>query len=174
MPIREVSRTDTSALLAFLDSIPDPDRAFLKDDAQPEALVERWIRTAAPPLVAVDGDAVLGMVGIRQGAGASRHVGEITLLVDPRARRRGVGSSLAHVALLRAVQAGMTHIFVEVSAEQVGTIRMFERLGFTPEALLRDFVRDTNGDHHDLIVMTHAVMEHWAEAQLLGLGAETS
>jgi len=143
-----------------------------KEHASAEHLVRRWARDDALRFASVEGDEILGMVSVRPGAGASSHVGEVTLLVSPSRRRRGIGRALAKEALLRSVSEGLTHIFVEVSAEEVGTRHMFEQFGFMPEALLRDFIRDSNGDHHDLIVMTHCVEEHWAENQTLGLGAE--
>jgi hypothetical protein len=49
---------------------------------------------------------------------------------------------------------------------------MFKQLGFEPEALLRDFIRDRNGAGHDLLMLTHRVHETWSE--LLTLGADAA
>ena len=127
---------------------------------------------AVPDSIAVEGPSVAGMVAVRRGAGASRHVGEVTLIVAPNHRGRGVGRALAEAALMHSIAESLTHVFVEVSAEDVGTIRMFERLGFAPEAMLRDFILDANGDHHDLIVLTHNAEELFAEHASLGLAGE--
>jgi ribosomal protein S18 acetylase RimI-like enzyme len=174
--IRAVDDSDHQMLAAFVATVPPADRAFFKADAAPEELARRWTADGMLRFVAVDGEGaeqgIVGMVSVRPGVGAQAHVGEVTLLVSPSARRRGVGRALAKEALLRAVSAGLTHIYVEVAAEEVGTRHMFEQFGFMPEAVLRDFIRDANGDHHDLILLTHAVQEHWAEGHVLGLGGE--
>ena len=42
---------------------------------------------------------------------------------------------------------------------QEPTIAMFRSLGFDPEALLSDHVRDRAGDMRDLLVLSHSVHE---------------
>lgn len=47
-------------------------------------------------------------------------------------------------------------------ADQVAAIGMFEALGFEPEALLRDHVRDRRGALRDLVVLPHLVEGTWS------------
>lgn len=44
-------------------------------------------------------------------------------------------------------------------ADQEATLAMFSSIGFEPEALLRDHVRDASGQLRDLITMAHLVEE---------------
>jgi RimJ/RimL family protein N-acetyltransferase len=46
---------------------------------------------------------------------------------------------------------------------------MFANLGFQPEALLRDHVRDDRGEPHDLIVMAHFVEDNWEAMNATGI-----
>jgi len=46
---------------------------------------------------------------------------------------------------------------------------MFEALGFEPEALLRDHVRDKSGELHDLVVLAHQVEGTWSAMATAGL-----
>ena len=46
---------------------------------------------------------------------------------------------------------------------------MFQDLGFEPEALLSDFVRDGAGEFHDLMLLTHRADEQLSRQQVLGL-----
>jgi ribosomal protein S18 acetylase RimI-like enzyme len=154
--IRPIDDSDQQRLQAFIATIPPSDQAFFKDRAAPD-LASRLTGDDALRFAAVDGEDIVGLVSVHPGAGASSHTGEVTLIVSPNARRRGVGRALAREALLGAVAQGLTHIYVEVAAEEVGTRHMFEQFGFMPEAVLRDFIRDSNGDHHDLILLTHSV-----------------
>ena len=74
--------------------------------------------------------------------GWSSHVGEVRVIVDPGfARPRDRSSARAH-AVLEALELGLTKMVVEVVADQEPTIAMFRSLGFDPEALLDDHVRD--------------------------------
>jgi hypothetical protein len=49
---------------------------------------------------------------------------------------------------------------------------MFSSLGFTAEALLRDHIRDRNGNLHDLVMMAHFVDDMWASMGAIGLSDE--
>ena len=48
--------------------------------------------------------------------------------------------------MLEALNLGLTKMVVEVVADQEATIAMFRSLGFDPEALLADHVRDQAGE----------------------------
>ena len=58
-----------------------------------------------------------------------------------------------------ALDAGIEKMMARMTLDQKGAIATFEGLGFRPEALLRDHVRDLDGDKHDLMVMSLAVEE---------------
>jgi hypothetical protein len=70
---------------------------------------------------------------------------------------------------MRALELECSHVCVEVVAAQEALIDMFRRLGFQPEALFNDFVRDGGGDYHDLMVLTHRADENWSALAGLGL-----
>ena len=59
--------------------------------------------------------------------------------------------------MVEAVGIGVTKLVVEVAAEQEATVAMFTKLGFEPEGLFRDHVRDQAGELHDLLVLAHFV-----------------
>jgi hypothetical protein len=59
-------------------------------------------------------------------------------------------------------------VTVEALAEQQGVIDLFRGLGFVPEALLADQVRDASGETHDLIVLSHPVQGAWSRLDVVG------
>lgn len=67
------------------------------------------------------------------------------------------------------MRAGVTHSFVEVTANQQSMIDMLRTFGFTGEALLRGFIKEADGQLLDLIMLTNRVEENWAAANLVGL-----
>jgi ribosomal protein S18 acetylase RimI-like enzyme len=171
MIIRELARSDSGPLLEFLAEIPEADRNFFKHRVSDPHTIAGWCDDpSAIDLIACNGDDdVVGHVAVRRRTGWSSHVGEISLLVRPEHRRQGVGRALAREALVAALQDGMSKLTVEVAAEQMPTVEMFKQLGFEPEALLRDFIRDRAGRKHDLIVLVHRVEEVWSEMRALGI-----
>ena len=169
MEIRHIEPADRAALEGFLDSIPDADRTFLKEDVADPDVVAAWARPGDARAIAVEDGAVLGYVAVVPLQGWSSHVGEVRVIVDPSARGRGVGRALARHAVLSALELGLTKMIVEVVADQTATVGMFRSLGFDPEALLVDHVRDQNGSLRDLMLMAHSVEESWASLNASGL-----
>ena len=88
---------------------------------------------------------VVGYVAVVPLTGWSSHVGELRVIVDPEHRGRGIGKALTRRAMLEALELGLTKMVIEVIADQESRVEMFRALGFVPEALLTDHVRDQSG-----------------------------
>lgn len=163
MNVRPLENDDRDGLRAFFARISESDRTFFKDDVLDPAVVAGWLHDQrGRRLVAVDdgvgGDgAIIGYAAVLPGFGWSSHVGELRLVVDPERRRAGVGKQLARQGLVTAIEMGRAKVVVDVIADHEGTIGLFSTLGFQAEALLRDHVRDRDGEVHDLIIMGHLI-----------------
>lgn len=157
MQVRKLERNDEDALRAFFDDIPGEDRGFLKEDGRDPAVLRRWVDDERGiRLVAVDDKPGLAAVcEIWPGVGRSSHVGDVRLVVAADRRRQGVGGLVAQRALVEALERGLSKLTIEVVASEQGTIDMFQQLGFTPEALLRDHLRDPDGELHDVVLLAH-------------------
>ena len=173
MEIRPLGPGDTAAVERFLQRIPEGDRTFFKEDVTDPDVLEAWIQPGAGRSIAVDGDGVVGYVALVPLTGWSSHVGEVRMVVDPDRRGRGIGRSLARHAVLEALELGLTKMVVEVVADQDAAIAMFRSLGFDPEALLKDHVRDQAGELRDLMILAHAAEHAYAAMATAGL-AETA
>jgi ribosomal protein S18 acetylase RimI-like enzyme len=169
MQIRRIEPADRPALEAFLDRIPDADRTFLKEDVGDPAVVAAWARPADARSIALEHGAVLGYLALIPLHGWSSHVGEVRIVVDPAQRGRGIGRALARHAVQEALALGLGKMVVEVIADQEALIAMFRGLGFEPEALLVDHVRDRTGALRDLLVLAHSVEEQWASLAMAGI-----
>lgn len=166
--VRGLEPGDQPAWRRFAADIPPGEERFLKEDLADEACFERWL-SEGTWLVAVDGDQIVGAVSALPGHGWSKHVAELRLVVGGSHRGRGTGQELARHGLSRALELGCTHVYVEVVAEQEALISMFRSLGFRPEAVLEDFVRDSAGEPHDLMLLTHHAAENWSALSGIGL-----
>ena len=169
MEIRRLAVEDQAAFERFVAQIPEGDRTFFKEDVSDPTVVAAWSQLATRS-IAVDGGDVLGYLGVIPLQGWSSHVGEVRVIVAPGHRGRGIGRALAQHAVLEALSIGLRKMVVEVVADHEPTIAMFRSLGFEPEALLTDHVRDQAGGLRDLMVLAHSVDESFAALAAVGLG----
>ena len=169
MEIRQLEQRDREGLEQFIARVPEGDRTFFKENVDDPEVRETWLRLGAARAIAIEGERVLGYMAVVPLQGWSSHVGEVRVIVDPDARGRGIGRALAQHAVLEALRLGLTKMVVEVVADQESTIAMFRSLGFDPEALLADHVRDQAGDLRDLMILAHSVEESWASMNASGI-----
>jgi RimJ/RimL family protein N-acetyltransferase len=71
--------------------------------------------------------------------------------------------------VLAAVDMGLSKLVVEVISDQEALIAMFRGLGFEPEALLTDHVRDRAGQMRDLIVLANSVDDQFVAMSAAGV-----
>jgi ribosomal protein S18 acetylase RimI-like enzyme len=159
-------------LIELFSELSERDLTLIKEDLTDSAAVRRWAARPGQQWVALDGQDVIGYDAVRLLPEWSDHVGELRLVVDPARRRAGVGSALARHALMEAVRAGSRKVVVELAADQENALAMFASLGFIGEALLRDHIRDRNGELHDLIMLAHFVDGMWAGMGAIGISDE--
>jgi ribosomal protein S18 acetylase RimI-like enzyme len=169
MEIRPIEAGDEPALSRFFERIPESDRTFLKEDVSDPRVLEDWVQPGPGRTIAVEDGTVVGALAVMRLVGWSSHVGEVRLVVDPDHRGRGLGRLLARQAVLEALDMGLGKLVVEVISDQEALIAMFRGLGFEPEALLTDHVRDRTGQMRDLIVLANSVDEQFAALSAAGV-----
>jgi L-amino acid N-acyltransferase YncA len=169
MEIRHLESGDRHALARFLARVPEPDRTFFKEDVDDPAVVDGWLAPGPVHTIAIEDGEIVGWLSVVPLHGWSSHVGEVRLIVDPAQRGRGIGGTLARRAVIEALELGLKKMVVEVIAVQEPTIAMFRSLGFDPEALLSDHVRDRAGELRDLMVLSHSVETQWSAMVTAGI-----
>jgi len=142
--IRDAVESDLPAILAIYNDVVATTTAVYRDD--PAALEDRvgwWRERVAqgfPVLVAVDGDHVVGFAtfGDFRPWPGYRFTVEHSVHVHPDHRGCGVGHALM-VPLLERARAMGKHVMVAgVDADNAGSIRFHERLGFARVGHLRE------------------------------------
>ena len=175
MDISPLSAELAAPLEEFFRRVPESDHNSFAEDILAPGVVQGWLGdTRARRACAVDGGQVVGYVAVLPLVGWSAHVGSLRVVVDPAARGKGVGRALARHGLMTALELELTKIVVEVVVDSVPAIGMFEALGFEPEALLRDHVRDKTGELRDLVVLAHLVEGTWSGMATAGFEDELS
>lgn len=121
--------------------------------AQTRDFVLGLIKRADPMFVAVAESEVVGWCDIqRHPFPTHSHRGTLGIGVAPEYRGCGVGARLMQQTLKQAFATGFVRVELSVRADNLRAIRLYERLEFVSEGLLRDAIF-VDGEFHDAIAM---------------------
>lgn len=122
MSFRDEIDADVFECLAELEGCQRLMREIsVKDGFLPEAT---W-------LAVYTGGGDIEYCGTIQGIRATHKYGAIQNVgVTPAHRGRGIGTSLIFAALSGFQQVGLPHVYLEVTAQNDGAVRLYKRLGF--------------------------------------------
>jgi L-amino acid N-acyltransferase YncA len=164
--IRAMKREDLEGSLSFFRALPEEDRLSLRRDVTTyEVAAERIheIETGAVKrLVAVTDETIVADGALELSHfGWERHVAELRLFVATPYQRKGLGMLMARALYDLAASAGIEDIIVKMMATQTAARRIFEKLGFRREAVLRGYVKDMMGIRRDLVLMRCPLEDLW-------------
>lgn len=171
---RYMSDSDKEAMLSFARALPEHDLLFLRRDITQPAAVDSWIRDIESELIStvlatVDSNIVGYGTIHRNDLRWSSHVAELRVMVAEEMRGQGLGRVLTQESFAIALASGIEKIVAQMTLDQKGAIATFQGIGFRPEALLRDQVKDRDGNKHDLLVLTHEVAKFEAAMNAYGV-----
>jgi len=84
--------------------------------------------------VALDGDQVIGEIGLKSPCKGDETVGEVCRLnVDPRYRQRGVGKILMETVIAHARTSGLKALWLSTSEFHTAAVRMYQKSGWKLE-----------------------------------------
>ena len=156
--IRALERRDVPGVGRFAAELTTHDLLFLRRDIQHARVIDAWMqavdRGEMDSLVAVCGERIIGTLAIaREMLGWSPHIGEIRMVIAADMRGGGLGRHLLAKGIELALEGGATKLTARMTPDQTGAITLFEEVGFRGEAMLRDHVKDRDGELHDLAVL---------------------
>ncbi len=150
--LRELHWTDLPALAAL-------ERDLFAHDAWAEPTW--WAELAGRPrreyLVLTDADGVLGYAGLDHGGDVAD---VMTIAVAPRAQGHGFGRLLLDELEQRARSRGAAHVILEVRADNLAALGLYERSGYAVLSTRRRYYQP--GDV-DALVMRKPLQERGAD-----------
>jgi len=170
--IRKLRVEDLDLLMEFYRALPIEDRKYLKFDVTDRFVVAKRLRRIESGddirIAAVHGGLIVASGALElSGEAWSKHQGEIRVIVARPFQQRGLGTIMIRELYFLAVQNKLQTIVARMMRPQVGSQKIFRRLGFREESILPDFVKDLKGVSQDLIVMTCDVKDLWKELDRL-------
>jgi ribosomal protein S18 acetylase RimI-like enzyme len=154
-----IARAEDEAALARLDAVAwTPASGFPSVMARGGDLFYTFFTDDNPPemhLVAELGGRLAGYLRLKPVTplAENAHVlGVMGLAVAPEARRRGVGSALLSAAEQHARARGARKLFLRVLSNNQSALRLYGRLGYEREGVLRDEFL-INGRYTDDVLM---------------------
>jgi L-amino acid N-acyltransferase YncA len=172
--LRYMTADDKAGILAFARALPEHDLLFLRRDITEDSAVDDWLaELKSGEIVTIRGVAGPEVVGYatihRSSLRWQAHVAELRVSVAAHMRGVGLGRILTQEAFANALTTGIEMMVAQMTLDQKGAIATFEGLGFRPEALLRDQVKDREGNTHDLLVLSHEVAKFEAQRAAYGV-----
>ena len=165
--LRPVTSEDGPLLIRMLARLSEEDRWFLGLGGDVAAFVESWIRFAgterAFAIAAVlEGEMIAVAALARERAGAEGHVGQIRISVVPDYRERRLGTWMLLDLINAAISMGLERLVMRlVEGRDDLIMRGVEKLRFTREAVLQAFVKDMEGNFHNLALMVKRLPLEW-------------
>jgi len=168
-----MSDGDESALIAFYNAIEPAFRWYMKEDPRNPDIIKKWIDGQAAgkafSIIALTKEAageriVAHATLLSRPHGARRHIGRVRVLVAPDHRSKQLGTWMIFDLIKRAMEMGIEKLrmdfVVGVDDQAAEGVR---KLDFIREALLRDYLRDADGNPHDYLIMVKQLHKGWGD-----------
>ncbi len=177
LTLRLMTKADESDVLAFAQSLPIHDLLYVRRDITNPKVVAAWADAISDgsitTVLAFDDEAIVGCGAlIRDPLSWSPHWGELRVLVSSSMRQKGLGRILIQECFLMAIERKLKKLSANMTVDQQGAVAIFEELGFSGEALLKDQVMDKNGETHDIVILSCDVER--VHSQMAAYGVEPS
>jgi RimJ/RimL family protein N-acetyltransferase len=166
--LRPMVEDDEAGLLEFFTGLSKADRLYLRHDVSNPEVIKSWAQNidyerVLPILAVADGKIAGDATLHRNPFSWMRHVGSIRIVVGKEFREKGLARIMAAEVFQNALAAKLEKLVAEMLPDQQDARRVFSRLGFIEEAVLKDHVLDANDVKHDLLIMTNDVNTLWQQ-----------
>ena len=158
--VRKARPSDKKALLACLRLLPQEEWPLPSEGMAPPRLVQRWTADPVPlellPIVAeTSGEGIVGAGSLRVVVGdAGGKLADISILVAPAHRRRGLGLALLRALVEAAADLKLTAArIVALDRRHDAAMRLARVLGFANVRTRPQAIRDTWGNFQDVVEM---------------------
>lgn len=152
---RVASAEDAEAICAIYNAaLAERNSTFETEPRSAAEFAERIADPRYPLLVGDVGQSVLGWAGLAPYSTRACYsgIGECSVYVSPDARRQGLGTALTEALAAAAVDLGFHKMIGKLFTDNLASIRLVERCGFTRVGLHRRHGQ-LDGEWRDVLVV---------------------
>jgi len=164
---RPLRKGDETPLFEMFKELSDDDRWFTDGDVSDFRVIDQWLKRMDQErmtiLVAVlEGRIIASATLILNEESARGHIGRVSVTVVPSFRTKNLGTWLLFDLMNLAISVGLEILVMELIEDRDASgIRGAKRLDFFQEALLKDYVKDRQGNYHSLVIMVKRLYLGW-------------
>jgi len=167
--LRPLKEEDMDPLKRFYSGLTLSDRWFMTEDTSDPGVVRRWMEDIrdgrAFSIVALVDERIVAHATLSLGtSGGLKHLGSLRIMVDPKFRRIRLGTWMLLDLIRRAMDLGLERLRSDfVVGIEDSAIEAAYKLDFTKEFVLKDYVRDQQGNYHDYQIMVKHLHKGWSD-----------
>ncbi len=167
--IRPLEIQDEQPLRSFYEKIPESDRWYMRYDVLDPAVIRKWfdgIDTATVhSIVALCAENIVAHASLHMRAhGSTKHVGRLRIVVLPEFRHKRLGTWMLLDLIQLAMDKGLRDIRSDfVVGVEDTAIDAARKLDFFEKARLEGYVKDPQGERHDMLIMMKRLHKDWGD-----------
>jgi hypothetical protein len=176
--LRPLQKGDEARLQKMYARLPEEDRWFLESDVSDFETIRQWtenndLKNLISVVAVLEGEIIAHATLIRKYHGASSHIGNIRISVDPAFRERHLGTWILMELNNLAISLGLEILLMRlVGGRDTHVTQGIKRLDFREEAVLQDYLKDREGNPYSLVIMVKRLKKVW-EGSLSGKAHES-
>jgi aminoglycoside 6'-N-acetyltransferase len=143
--LRPLADADIPELTRIIET---PEVARWWDDGAP------WDEPDATMLTIEHAGRIAGLIQYAEETDPKYRHASIDIFVDPALHGRGIGTEAIRTLAAELIEVhGHHRITIDPAASNAAAIRSYERVGFRPVGVLREYERGADGTWHDGLLM---------------------
>jgi|GEM_PF-2581782 len=163
--IRHVKEEDRVGLESFFSALSETERWLSRINTADSKTRKPWFdgtqEEQCIPFVAQDmNDQVIAAYALleRHASPCLAHIAHVRIMVAPGYRARGLGSRMIIELSDLASCMGIEKVVAEFAGDmEEVAIKAALRLNFVKQATLKDYIKDSGGGFHDLVIMVKTI-----------------
>jgi hypothetical protein len=165
--LRPLQQGDTGLLVEMFNRFSEGDLWFIEGDVTDPGWIENWVknmdREKTMSIVAVLGDEIIACGTLeREHYQSENHIGKVRISVTPSFREKNLATWMLLDLINSAIEVGLeTLVMPLVEDRDSSLVRSIEKLDFSKEAVLKNYIKDRAGSPHNLALMIKRLHRVW-------------
>lgn len=167
--LRPLEEGDKYLFVQFFRELPLENRWYLDEDPCDDAIIAQWIQNQKSGknfcVLALFQERIVGHASLLMKLrGGRKHVGHLRLMVASDFRNKQLGTWLIFDIIKRAMDFGLEKIRTDfiIGVEDMA-INGVRKLDFVKEGLLRNYIKDDQGNYYDYLIMVKHLHQNWSD-----------